>query len=53
MREAIAEELRELYRCDQHEPLPERLTQLLRELDLRREGAARASASETEGDGTN
>jgi hypothetical protein len=53
MREAIAEELRELYRCDQHEPMPERLTKLLRELDLRREGAAGASASETKGDGTN
>jgi hypothetical protein len=53
MRQAIAEELRQLYRCDQHDPLPERLTQLLRKLDLRRERADRASASKTEDDATN
>jgi hypothetical protein len=40
VRAAIAEELRELYRAQQDEPLPERLTELLRQLDLRNDGAS-------------
>ena len=40
MRAAIAEELRALYRVQQDEPLPERLTDLLRQLDLRNNGAS-------------
>jgi hypothetical protein len=40
MRAAIAEELQALYRPQPDEPLPERLTELLRQLDLRNEGAS-------------
>ncbi len=39
MRAAIADELRELYRVQQDEPLLERFTDLLRQLDSRK-GAA-------------
>ena len=42
MRAAIAEELRALYRRQLDEPLPERLTELLRQLDLRNNGASQA-----------
>jgi Anti-sigma factor NepR len=40
MRAAIAEELRELYRFQKDEPLPERYTDLLRELDSRKDTAS-------------
>jgi hypothetical protein len=40
MRAAIAEELRALYRVEQDEPLPERFTDLLRQLDLRNDEAS-------------
>ena len=40
MRTAIAEELRALYRVQQDEPLPERFTDLLKQLDLRTNGAS-------------
>jgi hypothetical protein len=40
MRAAIAEELRALYRVRQDEPLPERLTDLVRQLDSRNDGAS-------------
>jgi len=49
MRAAIAEELRQLYRCHEDEPLPERLAQLLRELDGKKRRAVPA-APKTEGD---
>ena len=40
MRAAIAEELRALYRVEENEPLPERFTDLLKQLDLRNDGAS-------------
>ena len=40
MRAAIAEELRELYRVQQDEPLPERFANLLRQLDSRKDTAS-------------
>jgi Anti-sigma factor NepR len=40
MRAAIAEELRELYRFQKDEPLPERFTDLLRQLDSRKDTAS-------------
>jgi hypothetical protein len=47
MREAITRELQALYRAQQDEPLPERLTNLLRQLDSRKAGPDQAgSASE-------
>ena len=49
MRAAIAEELRQLYRCHQDEPLPERLGHLLRELDKKtRQAVPAASKTESE-----
>jgi hypothetical protein len=36
MRAAIAEELRELYRCQKDAALPERFTDLLRQLEPRK-----------------
>ena len=49
MRAAIAEELRQLYRCRQDDPLPERLAHLLRELDGKMRRAV-PDASKTESD---
>ena len=40
MRAAIAEELRELYRFQKDEPLPERFIDLLRQLDSRKDTAS-------------
>jgi len=40
MRAAIAEELRELYRFQKDEPLPERFTNLLQQLDSRKDTAS-------------
>ena len=40
MREAITRELQALYRAHQDEPLPERLTNLLRKLDSRKDTAS-------------
>jgi hypothetical protein len=40
MRAAIAEELRALYRVQQDEPLPERFTNLMRQLDTGKDTAS-------------
>ena len=40
VRAAIAEELRALYRVQEDEPLPERLTDLVRQLDSRKDTAS-------------
>jgi hypothetical protein len=40
MRAAIAEELRELYRFQKDEPIPERFIDLLRQLDSRKDTAS-------------
>jgi hypothetical protein len=40
MREAITRELQALYRAHQDEPLPERLANLLRQLDSRKDTAS-------------
>jgi anti-sigma factor NepR-like protein len=45
MRAAIAEELRELYRVQHDEPLLERFTNLLRQLDLRKDTASLGEAT--------
>ena len=45
MRAAIAEELRDLYRVQQDEPLLERFTNLLRQLDLRKDTASPGEAT--------
>jgi len=45
MRAAIAEELRALYRVQQDEPLPERLTDLLRQLDSRDDRASQGDTT--------
>jgi hypothetical protein len=42
---AIAEELRELYRVQQDEPLSERFTDLLRQLDSRKDTASPREAT--------
>jgi hypothetical protein len=49
MRAAIAEELRQLYRCRQDDPIPDRLAQLVRELDGKmRQAVPAASKSESD-----
>jgi Anti-sigma factor NepR len=51
MRAAIAEELRELYRVQKDEPLPEPFTDLLRQLDSRKDtGGPGDTTSKPKGD---
>ena len=50
MRAAIAEELRELYRFQKDEPLPERFTDLLRELDSKDTASPGDTTSKPKGD---
>jgi hypothetical protein len=48
---AIAQELRELFRFQKDEPLPERFTDLLRQLDSRKDTASPGhTASKPKGD---
>jgi hypothetical protein len=53
MRAAIAEELRALYRVEQDVALPERLTDLLRQLDSRNHEASPAKTKSKPSDGAN
>jgi len=53
MRAAIAEELRALYRVEQDVALPERLTDLLRQLDSRNHEAGPAETKSKPSDGAN
>jgi Anti-sigma factor NepR len=45
MREAITRELQALYRAQQDEPLPERLTNLLQQLEFRKAGTDQAGSA--------
>jgi hypothetical protein len=53
MRAAIAEELRALYHVEQDAALPERLTDLLRQLDARNREASPAQTKSKPSDSAN